>query len=63
MLYLESVVLDIHVYKLHPEVAVSAGTWQGSEDGGGGGGSEYEGQPSSKVTVLPSKTLDGLWEL
>lgn len=49
--------LDIHAYKLHPETVASIGTSQGSEDDGG------EEQPSSKVTVLPSKTLDGLWEL
>lgn len=57
VLYLENVVLDIHAYKLHPEAATSPGASQGSEDG------DHDEQPSSKVTILPSKTLDGLWEL
>lgn len=57
VLYLEEVILDIHAYKLHPEAAPSVGASQGSEDG------DHDEQPSSKMTVLPSKTLDGLWEL
>ncbi|KAL0631558.1 hypothetical protein Q9L58_009582 [Maublancomyces gigas] len=56
VLYLENVVLDIHAYKLHPDVVPSVGPSQESDDG------DHDEQPSSKVTVLPSKTLDGLWE-
>lgn len=49
--------LDIHAYKLHPEAVASVGA---SQDGGDDGNEEH---PSSRVTVLPSEALDGLWEL
>lgn len=57
VLYLEQVTLGIHAYKLHAETPTSGGVSQSDRDGG------EEEQPSSRVTVLPSKGLDGLWEL
>lgn len=52
ILHLDEVLLDVCAYKLH----------EGTDVLGGTGGEEGEEAPSSRVLVLPSRALDGLWE-
>ncbi|KAI5848703.1 P-loop containing nucleoside triphosphate hydrolase protein [Morchella snyderi] len=52
ILNLDEVLLDVCAYKLHERADVLGGT--GAEEG--------EEAPSSRVLVLPSRALDGLWE-
>jgi hypothetical protein len=58
ILYLESVQLDIHAYKLHLQTTPPAS--QMSEESGS---AESEDHPSSRTMELPAQALDGLWEL
>jgi hypothetical protein len=57
ILYLESVQLDIHAYKLHMSAPPVSQVSDESTS------AEHEDHPSARIMELPAKALDGLWEL